>query len=266
MKICSKYKDFYDYLVQDHDADIIYVRNVGVSYDMYDELFDKQNINIPYYNSYYGYYSHNPRNEKDGNITFYNFIFGVYPYVYSQPVARVKYTSVTDYPEHIYIILSKQIVDALSNGNPNLLIDLANKEVSKVPHFKDVKCFVDYRDCSEYIRRFTWKVECKDIFDKLKSPVWTKFDTILYDGGAYWNYLCDKDAGKKRVRYVTNLCFSKLNMNILKYWYDDLNDLNTYINIENFLWSIKQEPISTPDNNTKILSHGFDLKTSFRKM
>ena len=169
-------------------------------------------------------------------------------------------------PEHIYIILSKQIVDALSNGNPNLLIDLANKEVSKVPHFNDVKCFVNPRDFSEYIRRFAWKVECKEIFEKLKSPVWTKLYTILYDGGAYWNYLRDKDTGKKRVYYVTNLCFSKLNMNILKYWYDDLNDLNTYINIENFLWSIKQEPISTPDNKTKILSHGFDLKTSFRKM
>ena len=51
MRIVSKYKDFYDYLVQDHDADIIYVRNVGVSYDMYDELFDKPNIHIPYYNS-----------------------------------------------------------------------------------------------------------------------------------------------------------------------------------------------------------------------
>ena len=36
--------------------------------------------------------------------------------------------------------------------------------------------------------------------------------------------------------------------------------------IENYLWSMKQEPISEPDNDTKIISHGFDLKTSFRKM
>jgi hypothetical protein len=55
-------------------------------------------------------------------------------------------------------------------------------------------------------------------------------------------------------------------MNILKYYYNDLADLNTYINIENFLWSIKQEPAATPDNKTKIQAHGFDLKTSFRKM
>ena len=48
--------------------------------------------------------------------------------------------------------------------------------------------------------------------------------------------------------------------------YNDLYDINTYNNIENFLWSIKQEPESKPDNKIKILSHGFDLKTSFRKM
>ena len=55
MKICSKYKDFYDYLVQDHDADIIYVRYIGVSYDMYDKLFDNPNINIPHHNLYAGH-------------------------------------------------------------------------------------------------------------------------------------------------------------------------------------------------------------------
>jgi hypothetical protein len=66
--------------------------------------------------------------------------------------------------------------------------------------------------------------------------------------------------------YLTNVCFNELNMNIIKYYYNDLYDLNTYINIENFLWSIKQEPVATPDNKTKIQAHGFDLKTSFRKM
>ena len=68
------------------------------------------------------------------------------------------------------------------------------------------------------------------------------------------------------IHYITNISFQKLQENILKYWYDELNDLNTYTNIENFLWSIKQEPEAKPDNKTKILAHGFDLKTSFRKM
>ena len=268
MKICSKYKDFYDYLVQDHDSDIIYVRNIDVSYELYDQLYKSDNIYTQSYSSYYGYYGgYRSGKEKDGDISFDNYVFGVYPNVYSQPLARVKYTSVTDNPEYLDVILTKQIVDDIILRNDiSSLVYFVNKEIEKVPHFKEVKCFVSYSNPQKTLLKYVWKSECKEIFEKLKSPVWTKFYTNLYDGGAYWNYLYEKDTGKKRVRYVTDLCFSKLNINILKYWYDDLNDLNTYINIENFLWSIKQEPISTPDNNTKILSHGFDLKTSFRKM
>ena len=44
------------------------------------------------------------------------------------------------------------------------------------------------------------------------------------------------------------------------------NNQNIYIDIENFLWENKQEPISNPDNNTRILAAGFDLKTSFRNV
>jgi hypothetical protein len=54
--------------------------------------------------------------------------------------------------------------------------------------------------------------------------------------------------------------------NWLKYIKDDLDKRDVYTDIENYLWSMKQEPISEPDNKTKIVSHGFDLKTSFRKM
>ena len=45
-----------------------------------------------------------------------------------------------------------------------------------------------------------------------------------------------------------------------------LDNTPIYNDIENFLWAIKQEPISEPTNDTKIINHGFDLKTSFRKM
>jgi len=265
MRIVSKYKDFYDYLVQDHDADIIYVRNIDVSYELYDKLYASDN-----YSSYYGYYGgYISGKEKDGRISFDNYVFGIYPNVYSQPLARVKYTSVTDNPEYLYIILTKQIVDDIILRNDiSSLVDFANEEIKKVPHFKEVKCFVSYSNPQKTLLNYVWKSECKEIFEKLKSPVWTKFDKSLYEGGAYWYFLCDKvkDLPRKRVHYVTDICFNKLNNNILKYWYNEINDINTYINIENFLWSVKQEPVSTPDNKTKILSHGFDLKTSFRKM
>ena len=268
MKIVSKYKDFYDYLVQDHDADIIYVRNIDISYESYDKLYASDKRYTPYYSSYYGYYGgYRSGKEKDGCISFDNYIFGVYPNVYSQPLARVKYTSVTYNQEYLYIILTKQIVDDIILRNDiSSLVDFANKEIEKVHHFKEVKCFVSYSNPQKTLQNYVWKLECKEIFEKLKSPVWTKFDTSLYEGGAYWNFLYDKDQPRKRVHYVKDICFNKLNNNILKYWYNELNDINTYINIENFLWSIKQEPVSTPDNKTKILSHGFDLKTSFRKM
>ena len=268
MRIVSKYKDFYDYLVQDHDADIIYVRNIDVSYELYDELYVPDKKYIPCHTSYDVYYGgYRSRKEKDGDISFDNYVFGVYPNVYSQPLARVKYTSVTDNPEYLYIILTKQIVDDIILRNDiSSLVDFANKEIEKVPHFKEVKCFVSYSNPQKTLLNYVWKSECKEIFEKLKSPVWTKFDESLYDGGSYWHFLHDKDQPRKRVRYVTDICFNKLNNNILKYWYNELNCINTYINIENFLWSIKQEPVSTPDNKIKILSHGFDLKTSFRKM
>lgn len=264
MKIVSKYKDFYDYLMQDHDADITYVRNIDISYELYDNLYAADKRYTSYYSSYYGYRS---GKEKDGWISFDNYVFGVYPNVYSQPLARVKYTSVTYNSEYLHIILTKQIVDDIILRNDiSSLIDFANKEIEKVPHFKEVKCFVSYLNPQKTLLNYVWKLECKEIFEKLKSPVWTKFDTSLYEGGTYWNFLYDKDQPRKRVQYVTDICFNKLNNNILKYWYNELNDINTYINIENFLWSIKQEPVSVPDNKTKILSHGFDLKTSFRKI
>ena len=67
-------------------------------------------------------------------------------------------------------------------------------------------------------------------------------------------------------KFIINLSFIKLNPDIIRFWIDDLLDINTYNNIENFLWSIKQEPIANPDNKTKIISHGFDLKESFRNI
>ena len=63
-----------------------------------------------------------------------------------------------------------------------------------------------------------------------------------------------------------NVIFNEQPTNWLKYIKDDLDKRDIYTDIENYLWSMKQEPISEPDNETKIISHGFDLKTSFRKM
>ena len=69
-----------------------------------------------------------------------------------------------------------------------------------------------------------------------------------------------------RPRFLTNVCFSKLDVPVTKYWFEELNGINTYSNIENFLMTSKMDPEPVISNEGRIIAHGFDLKTSFRKM
>lgn len=282
MKIISKYKDFYDYIVQDHDADITYVRHIGLVNEYLDDLFRKEGNSIPYYSKYYGYQNRYSRC-FNGQLTFDNFIFGIYPFVYSQPIIRIHYNylaSNTD--ENIFLVLGHELTERILADNYNTakgaleeLISVAqvnfNQKLQKNICNKATVSFgknMNVRDIQKSLRSYLWKTECTDIFYKIESPVFVKYDYDLFVNGAYWdNWPQEPKIGNlKNTHYITNISFQKLNYNILKYWIDDVFILNTYINIENFLWSIKQEPEANPDNKTKIIAHGFDLKTSFRKI
>lgn len=272
MKIISKYKDFYDYIVQDHDADLVYVRKINIIHDYFDDLIKtNENMRKHYFNKYYGYNytTYSSRSQKDGDVALGNYIFGIYPFVYSQPYIDVRYSSVTGYEEHMTLILPKSIIDNLLNGETKTqdyteLKRFIMDEYNKI-QYKSVKPFKINigNGFIDSLRKYVWKIDCKEIFYKLNAPVFIKYYEELFAGSIYWE---DVMFNKNPRHYITNISFQKLNKNILKYWYDDLMDLNTYINIENFLWSIKQEPEANPDNKTKIIAHGFDLKTSFRKM
>lgn len=269
MKIISKYKDFYDYIVQDHDADITFVRDIKFHHEYLDDLFYQKNEYKYHGRSHYDLH-------KEGNIFFESYIFGIYPYVYAQPIINVKWRSITGFEENDRYILSKSEADGILNNEQLVidgLIDKVNKKLSE--HVIDKKMSApikasfspSYKSLSERVSEQMWKVECKEIFYKLQSPVFVKYYRELFVDGSYWSsHYNDMVSPKRTIQYVSGISFNKLNYNILKYWYDELYDLNTYINIENFLWSVKHEPESEPDNKTKILSHGFDLKTSFRKM
>lgn len=281
MKIISKYKDFYDFITQDHDADLTYVRNIGLVNDYFDDLFKKDVNAIPYFSKNYGYQDTFSYKQKHGDIRFSNFIFGIYPFVFSQPILRIYYKSAGT-TENTVIILGRELVDKLLDNSEiisktaleNELIPLAQKEFNSklIGSSECVNVSFSKNDKLDNIKKslkmHTWKVDCPDIFYKIESPIFVKYSYDLFVNGTYWNNWPTKPKIYKMpyTHYVTDISFQKLNYNILKYWYNDLFDLNTYINIENFLWSIKQEPESNPDNNTKILAHGFDLKTSFRKM
>lgn len=271
MKIISKYKDFYDYLVQDHDADITYVRQIGIVDKYYDDLFKRKENCTPYYNRYYGY-SYGPGwgKHKDGDIYVSSYIFGVYPYVYSQPVINYLYTTVTDMAEWINVIPGADLTDRIISGKdcyPDIGKIVQDVLKSKYPKYP-VKVNPYKGRLSEVMMKHTWKVDCEEIFYKINSPVFVKYYDDLFLYGVYYEntkeFHSPKDTNK--IHYVTGISFQKLNQNILKYWYDDLNIINTYNDIENFLWSVKKEPVSNPDNKTRILSHGFDLKTSFRNV
>ena len=272
MKIISKYKDFYDYIVQDHDADLVYVRKIDCIHDYFDDLFKKNNdMNVPYYNKYYGYNytNYSLRSQNDGDVALGNYIFGIYPFVYSQPYIDVRYSSIAGYEEHMKLILPKSIIDNLLNDETKTqgyaeLKHFIMDEYNKIKYKSEKQFKINLGNGFDAsLKHYVWKVDCKEIFYKLNVPVFIKYYAELFENGCYWN---DIYLDRNQRHYITNISFQKLNKNVLKYWYDELTDLNTYINIENFLWSVKQEPEANPDNKTKIVAHGFDLKTSFRKM
>lgn len=281
MKIISKYKDFYDYIVQDYDADIHYVREpkafsngdketndivLNVNKLIDDVFSSKHRSYLPYYYRN-GYYGRSLNNDISGHISIVSATFGIYPYVYKVPIIRVADPKIYSSINGLYYVMSNAVVDKImcarthDEGVEILINEVKRLTAINTDFDKNTKFVFDYKDIKREINTNRGKEDIKDVFYLLGAPVFihTSLDAIYEDT----QYAAMVDP---HTAYLTNICFNELNMNILKYYYNDLYDLNTYINIENFLWSIKQEPVATPDNNTKIQAHGFDLKTSFRKM
>ena len=283
MKIISKYKDFYDHLWFDEDPDIVYIRKEKVCFNNLDNII-KGNGG---YERELGRGIESILRSSSGDISVIGFTFGIYPYVYTTPALAV---GVIDY-ENVIKILSKSEVDSAA--------EIESKSRQSEYFINIVKDFFKGRNdspkdfcLSRYygsrggspmkdVMRYCWKKEVPDIFLKLKAPVFVSYCGDII-GSAYSSVL---DVGYEKnmsdddrvlvvsgalmtpkKRYVTNVCFEKLNLPITKYWFEDMNNINTYSNIENFLMTSKMDPEPVISNNGKIIAHGFDLKTSFRKM
>lgn len=289
MKIISKYKDFYDYLAQDFDADIYYIRNPRWAGDLrlrkyymssytYGYRSDQDN-KIPYVDSKIGWSTVKPGDIIPGGV-----VFGVFPFVYSTPILKVygccmeEDSDVWKYPYVIYLgnnfvnslksqqdhkTTNKIITELVSNSVKNY-----NKSAKKSWWFEpnELAYQLSYKNKTlPSIEKYTKKIECPEIFEALDSPIFIEESDFIGDIDKL--VPPNKNKGdEKKSQYLVDVSFNALNPDIIKYWYTDLCDLNTYNNIENFLWSKKQEPISQQTNTEKILSHGFDIKTSFRKM
>lgn len=290
MKIISKFKDFYDYLAQDYDADIIYVRNA--------KLVSKNRIRSEFIGGWrdningkiLSYNTHN--NPIPGDICLINYIFGVYPFIYSCPVIAILVNLngdpslkewVISYPGTSFIEKFKDV----SEKEENQLLEEYSLDILKtckvnVDIPSKLNNNIGYWETSKWIKEATpayynfigaaRKIERPDIFTNLKSPVFLLINSdkpkiknieekLTGLGLDYY-----KDIVMNHKNYLVDLSFTYIEPGLIKYWYSDLCDLGTYNYIENFLWSIKQEPISEPSDKQKIINHGFDTKTSFRKM
>lgn len=296
MKIVSKYKDFYDYLAQDYDADILYIREAklkNMTGDMrklyVKSWYEKTDnsllpVNIQYLKTY---------GLKLGDVAVDGVIFGVYPFVYSTPVlllygredegtvcwgdALVVFPGRTFIEKLDGIEDEKQLSKAISKFCKDSALrynkSIQDKWIYNRRKLADVEYKVRNIKSFKNTLAKKGKVECREIFDILGSPVFIEnSEYVDFYSSSYRDLFYDlrnklyKNPEIGRNHYLVDLSFNELDPDIIKYWYTDLYDLNTYNYIENFLWSQKHEVASEQTNSEKILSHGFDLKTSFRKM
>lgn len=262
MKIISKYKDFYDYLVQDNDSDLVYVRK---PFFVDDTLLKYINIESIYHKRYY--YNNMP------DIDIDCMVFGIYPYIYLSPYIKIKYTGSVKSNQYFYVyFLTKEDIENIKTGKDIGI--LAKQKIDEYINVINKHSIIQYFPLNDYTYK-TWtkdigkfikekyykKQENKEVFYHINSPVFCEWDSNIIDSEPYYNV---RNSDRSNVDFICNCSFDKLGIQIMRIWFEEIYSLNTYTNIENFLWASKQEPIANPDNNIKIIAHGFDTKDSFR--
>ena len=269
MKIVSKYKDFYDsfgFILGKPDESVTYVR-IPVYIDPKEE--PEYNGVIKELNEYT--YSETTGYNKDPYVAYLNtVVVGIYPYIYLCPfyiiVQRrtkgmicnhtlfdikpitMSEDDVKNDTEHIYEKVHAKFNEyKKENGISGTLY----------VHKLTQQNWTYYRWNNYDIKTSPWKIENRDIFRKIGSPTFV-YTNVRDSISSFMG-----EAGG----LVLDPIFVKLPFDVLGASRETIiNNQNIYIDIENFLWENKQEPISNPDNNTRILAAGFDLKTSFRNV
>lgn len=271
MRIISKYKDFYDYYAQDYNADITYVRKPFFITDqvtLQDEFGWVDTIPIASIS----------RRLRGFDICVGNIKFGIYPSMYQTPFVLVRYMTNTLNSEYFVYFFSRDDLEGIRTDND--LISFCEKRVREhIARKERPECYkplqsYHYRTFEKNlggaIMKSIKKIEAKEVFLKYDAPVMCEYDASVISTAPYWDVKDYKGKGdgskESERRWIANCCFTMIGTDVMRAWADELMSLNTYTNIENFLWASRQEPMSEPDNKTKIINHGFDLKTSFRNI
>lgn len=281
MKIISKHnkKDFYDYLGFQYDTsdDIVYLRetkglftNKPEDYTIINNCYKLIENKIP---NYAHNVSFNQFKYHKYSCQVYHIIVGIYPYVYVVPIVELMIPY--EFSKNVFETVFIETLPYECYDNEDKILEYVNlrtcisQDDIYIYHKPNGK---EFKNTGTYYMRNP-KIECKEIFHTCAAPTF-----ILFVGGwsKNWN---NGDSLQSIIPHTfelsANYCGMILNpvfneckrVNIIYSILDDLTvNRSVYNDIENFLWANKQEPISEPDNKTKIINHGFDLKTSFRKM
>ena len=288
MRIISKEKDFYDFqFPYDETDDIVYVRTPKCYYtngkagsnipEGVKELISTKGFAWPYTFNDFGW-----GNQKYlYSLIIESVVIGIYPYMYSvhflilkdnrikTPVKNAKYINVSI--DTLTELTNSEIIDLYIKNNPN--IDVNKKDIYCSSHYNPSGISSWYLNNYKLDREFI--VYNEDIFRTLKSPIFAKFfGETQYRGYNYMRFMFSSvykevDPYLPGTLFFVDFSFNKMKnagLDLMKYIYNELYKRDFYSDLENFQWAIKQEPESIPDNNTKIINAGFDLKTSFRNM
>ena len=251
MKIVSKYKDFYDFnfLYGKPDETLIYDRKCIVD----DTEVPKRTLPYLFSRNYIYYGDHMPSHDK---LRFYvsHSVIGIYPYMFDCPYVGV----LSEDGKTTTKIVPADFQNAIDGESwLKFLQDNVDSSLRKGQLYPNERAFQR--------QKINWgktRVEETKYFEYYKSPVLILSPNIAMLSHAEFDNI-DKTNSPKVIK---DFCIRSLSGNPLKFHWDFINDMDVYSNIENFLFKQKQEPISEPSNETKIVNAGFDLKTSFRKM
>lgn len=256
MNIISKFSDFYDYEAYTYgcepDKSIVYVRKTEIK-----KLQDfpsniKKDLDNFYKKHTYHLYNIcwlNGKNVPNANVQ--QVLIGVYPYVYCCTYVEsvgysinklripIPHKLVTDYEtiqEYVNEYVLKHNITERSNYFSSE-VQLVNIDIGKgkLEHFWSKNS--DRKKISD-----PDIIEDRNIFDIIGCPVFT-----LYENNIEYNS-CINDS-------ILLSCFDREEL-----------DMNIYSNIEQFIVNTNIKPVTEPDNKTKIVNAGFDVKTSFRNM
>lgn len=280
MKIISKFQDFYEfdcyrygepspspqwYRVEDQ-KEILVDDKIA---EKINSLFLCKGYTLKF--DYKGKYHFNRRNTWLEPVEIESQIIGIYPYVYYIPKVYFHKTVENDNPYTKDTFKTKRIKVYLSAEDSINILTIKDSFKDIMPKYgvsyKDF-CYPD--DIVTSGKRNSWSIRNTRREAHDKNNMITKFPELFDIAGEPIISFGNKIKGnldkwkKYALRVNVNENLSKTDL--LSYYPEIISERDVYTELENYLIARHQEPISEPDNKTKITSHGFDLKTSFRNM